>query len=132
MFWILLPYIFAGLFFILYAAVAVVLVVKWLRTRDTGIAWLGIAVVIWPLIMRLLAWGETIQVRRLVRHQPVGFFPFSLVEHGQATIWGLVRTLEWSQQIVGVCFLLVAVIYLYRGVKSSPIGTQAAPSNSEV
>lgn len=86
MFWILLPYIFAGLFVLLYVAVAVVLIVTWLRTRDTGIAWLGIAVVIWPLIVRLLSWGENIEVRRLVRNQPVGFFPFSLVEHGEATI----------------------------------------------
>ena len=115
MFWILLPYIFAGLFVLLYLAIAVVLVMKWLRTRDTGIAWLAVAVIIWPSISRLLYWRETIEVHHLMRHEPVGFFPFSLVGQGKATIWGLFTTLNSLQQLIGVGLLLVAVIYLYKG-----------------
>ena len=131
-FWILLSYIFAGLLVLLYLAIAVVLVMKWLRTRDTGIVWLAVAVIIWPLISCLLKWRETIEVHHLMRHEPVDFFPFSLVGQGKATIWGLFTTLNSLQQLVGVGLLLVAVIYLYRGKgDSNHFETKAAISNSE-
>jgi hypothetical protein len=131
-FWILLPYFFAGLFVLLFLAIAVVLVMKWLRTRDAGIAWLAVAVVIWPLISRLLSWGETTEVRHLMRHEHVGLFPFSLVGDGKATIWGLFSTLNSLQQLIGLGLLLVAVVYLYkREDDSDRIETKTAVSNSE-
>ncbi|MES2222886.1 MAG: hypothetical protein V4587_18195 [Acidobacteriota bacterium] len=130
--WLSLPIVFASLSVLLYVAIAVVLVVKWIRTRDIGIAWLGIAVVIWPWIAGLLRWGETIQIRRLVRHQTVGFFPFSLVEHGNATIGGLFTTLNSLQQLIGAGLLLIAVMYLYNGKNAiNRIRMQVAPSHSE-
>lgn len=132
MFWMLLPPIFAGLIILLYVALAVVLVLKWLRTRDTGIAWLGIAVVIWPLIVRLLVWGETIEARRLWMHQPVGLFPFSAVERGEVSMGMLFTTLSSLQQLIGVALVLIAVIYLYKGKsESNRIETQVAPTDSE-
>jgi hypothetical protein len=106
--------IFAGLAFILHLVIAVVLVRKYMHTRDAGFIWLGVAVVIWPLVSKLLDSGERVLFDRLVRHQPIGFYPFSLVEHGDITIGGLVAAMATGQQLVGVILLFVAVLYLYR------------------
>jgi hypothetical protein len=73
---------------------------------------LGVAVVIWPLASKLLDRGERVLIDRLVKHQPIGFYPFSLVEHGHMTIGGLVAALATGQQLVGVILLFIAVLYL--------------------
>jgi hypothetical protein len=75
---------------------------------------LGVAVVIWPLVSKLLGRGERVLIDRLVRHQPIGFYPFSLVEHGDNTVGGLVLALATGQQLIGVILLFVAVLYLYK------------------
>jgi len=99
---------------VLHLAIAVVLVRKYLRTRDVGLVWLGVAVVIWPLVSRLLEHGESVLIDRLVKGQSVGYFPFSLVERGQITIGGLFTSLNLLQQLVGIGLLLVAALYLYK------------------
>ena len=106
--------ILVALALVLHLAIAVVLVRKYLRTRDVGFVWLGLAVVIWPLVSRLLEHGELVLIDRLVKGQSVGYFPFSLVERGQITIGGLVTSLNLLQQLVGIGLLLVAVLYLYK------------------
>lgn len=98
---------------VLHLAIAVVLVRKYLQTRDVGFVWLGVAVVIWPIVSRLLEAGERISIDRAIHHQSV-IYPFSLIDHGQITIGSLVASLALSQQLVGVCLLLVAVLYLAK------------------
>jgi hypothetical protein len=44
----------------------------------------------------------------------VGFYPFTLVASGQMTIGSLVTSLAVFQQLIGICLLLVAVLYLAR------------------
>ena len=70
---------------VLHLALAVVLVRKYLRFREVGFIWLGVAVGVWPLASRLLEQGEKVLIDRLVRGELVGFYPFSLVERGQIT-----------------------------------------------
>ena len=101
----------------LYLALAIVLARKYLRTRDIGFLWLGAAVVIWPLVSRLLARGEHDLIDRILRRQSVGFYPFSLVERGQMTISNLVSSLAYFHQLIGAGLLLIAALYLY-GTKS--------------
>ena len=91
---------------IMLLVVAVILTRKFVRTRDIGLIWLGVAVVVWPLVMRLLERREMILVDRLVHQRPVGFYPFSLVEHGQDTVGGLVILLSF---IAAVCWGLSIV-----------------------
>lgn len=95
-------------------AIAAVLVRKYKRTQDVGLLWLGLAIGIWPLVSRLLAFGERPLIDKVVRHQPVGFYPFSLVEAGQITLGQLVTYISAAEQIVGICLLLVAVLYLSK------------------
>ncbi len=110
---------------VLHLAIAVVLVRKYLRTRDVGLVWLGVAVVIWPLVSRLLEHGESMLIDRLVKGQSVGYFPFSLVERGQITIGGLFTSLNLLQQLVGIGLLLVAALYLYKTKDNSNLQASA-------
>jgi hypothetical protein len=99
---------------VLHIAIGAILVRQYLRTRDVGFIWLGVAVVLWPGISRLLEAGEKVFIDRLIRHESVDFYPFSLVASGQMTTGNLVMSLAVFQQFIGVCLLLVAVLYLSR------------------
>lgn len=103
----------AALAFGLNIAIAVILVRKYMRTRDAAFIWLGAAVVVWPLVSKLLDGGARILIDRAIRHQPV-VYPFSLIETGSITIGRLVAGLAIGQQLIGVVLLLVAVVCLYR------------------
>ena len=87
---------------------------KYLRTRDIGLIWLGVAVVIWPLLSHILDRREMVLVNRLLRRESVGFFPFTLVEHGQMAVGTLVESFVLLHRLVGLSLLLVAVFYLHK------------------
>ncbi len=106
--------ILAGLTLICYLSIVALLARQYLRTRDLGLIWLAVAVVVWPFLSRMLQTGETVFIDRLTRHQPVGLFPFSLVDSGQLTIGSLMLLLTYTQQLIGVLLLLVAVFYLSK------------------
>lgn len=97
----------------LHLAIALLLLRRYLQTRDIGFIWLGVAVVVWPLVSRLLDAGERASIDRAIHHQSV-IYPFSLIERGQMTIGSLLMSLALSQQLVGVCLLLIAVLYLAK------------------
>jgi hypothetical protein len=103
----------AVLAIVLDLAIAAVLVRKYSRTGDVGFAWLALAVGIWPLVTRLLTFGERPLIDRAVRHEPV-FYPFSLIEDGQMTLGQIVAYINAAEQIVGICLLLIAVFYLSK------------------
>jgi len=110
----ILTALLAALALVLYLAIAVVLVRKYLRTHDVGLVWLGMAVVAWPLVCRLLDEGERVYIRRIFSGRPVEFYPFRLAASGQITLGTLITLLNLSQQLIGVGLLLVAVLYLYK------------------
>jgi hypothetical protein len=99
----ILPYIFVVIACVLYIATATLLVRKYLRTHDIGFVWLGAAVLVWPLLARLLEYGQQVLIDRLIVR--VGAGPLY-------SIGRLVATLKLSQQIVGLALLFVAVFYL--------------------
>ena len=105
---------FAALAVVLHFVIAIILVRKYERTRDVGFVWLGVAVVIWPLVSLLLEREERSLIDRVVHQRVVGFYPFSLVQHGQMTLGGLVTSLSLVHQLIGICLLLVAVLYLSK------------------
>jgi len=107
-------YILATLTLICYIAIVALLARQYLRMREPGLIWLAVAVVVWPFISRMLQTGEKVLIDRLARHQPVGFFPFSMVENGRITMGSLTLLLTYTQQLIGVALLLVAVFYLSR------------------
>jgi hypothetical protein len=112
-----------------YVAIVALLARQYFRTRDIGLIWLAVAVVIWPFVSRILQTGEKVFIDRFIRHQPVDLFPFSLVEKGQLTIGSLTLLLTYTQQLIGVAFLLVAVLYLSRmKISRSPDPYRSVPS----
>jgi hypothetical protein len=110
----IIPNILVGIALVLYLAIAVVIVRKYLRTRDVGFVLLGAAVVIWPLASGLLQHGERVLMDRLVHGHPVGVYPFSLVERREMSAGVLITSLNLTEQIIGGCLLLIAVLYLSR------------------
>ena len=106
--------ILAGFAVLLHIAIAVILVRQYLRTRDVGLVWLGAAVVVWPLVSKLLDGGERVSIARAINRQSV-IYSFTLIARGQMRIGVLMSSLAVFQELVGVCLLLVAVLYLSRG-----------------
>jgi len=105
-----MPEVFPLLVLILNLALAVVLIRRYLHTRDVGFVWLGLAVVIWPLLSQILG-------RFLIDgavHRRFGFYPFSLVARGQMTMGAFALIIGSVEQCIGVGLLLVAVLYLCR------------------
>jgi hypothetical protein len=115
----MLPIILLSLGCVLYLAVAVVLVRKYLRTRDIGFVWLGVAVLIWPLVSGLLGRGESVLGLHASSGHGDGFFPFSLVSSGQISVGDLFTSVHLLLNLIGIGLLLVAVIYLSRARSDS-------------
>ncbi len=105
-------------FLTIYVVVAAFLVRQYLRTRNTGFVWLGVAVVIWPFVSNLLGAGQRLLYDRILNRQAV-FSPFSLVEHGQTTFGTLTLYLAMLNNLIGAGLLLVAVLFLCN-TKSNP------------
>lgn len=112
MFSIVFPIILFALVVILNLALAVVLICKYLRTRDAGFIWLGVAVVIWPLITGMVDRGIGKYFARLRYSHLPGLYPFSLVERGQMTIGTFFMIIGSLQRLIEVGLLVVAVLYL--------------------
>jgi hypothetical protein len=119
---VMLPNIVSWLALLSPLALAIALVRKYLRTRDIGFVWLGVAGVIWPLVSGLLVSGLLIQDKAvLITHHFFRFYPFSL--HRQASAGSVVVVLWSVQQLIGVGLLLVAVLYLHRMKANSTVQT---------
>jgi hypothetical protein len=106
--------VFAVLTIVAQLAIVVVLVRNYMRTRDAGFVWLGAAVVVWPFVSSLLDAGARFLIDDHARGQLTGFFPFSLVEHGQTTLGSLVMSFTYLKILIGAVFLLVAVVHLSK------------------
>jgi hypothetical protein len=118
----MLPSILSWLALVSPLALAIVLVRKYLRTRDIGFVWLGVAGVIWPLVSGLLVSGLLIQDKAvMITHHFFRFYPFSL--RRQASASSVVVVLWSVQQLIGVGLLLVAVLYLHRMKANSTVQT---------
>jgi hypothetical protein len=107
--------------FVLYAIVAVLLVWKYRGTRDAGFLWLGLPLVLLPIVALPLAlWLQT-GVDRLLLGQQVNTFPFTLVEQGRLTMGGLLTLLNLVEHMVWGILSLVAVLAL-NGCRKAPDG----------
>jgi hypothetical protein len=93
--------ILAAVTVVFYLAIATVLVRRYLRTREVGFVWLGMAVIVWPLLSSLLGYGQRLFIQR------VGSGPFY-------TIGELVVTIMYGRQIIGLALLFTAVFYLSK------------------
>ena len=118
---------------VLYLAIIAVLAHKYRRTRDQGFLWLGVPLVIWPLLNVPLSYWLRFAMDRLASGGRVGFFPFTLVEQGQMTLGSLVSLLASVQQLVWSGLMLAAILMLHKakpGETSS--GTSSPPPDGAI
>lgn len=95
-------------------ALLVALVTKYLRTRDAGFVWLGVAVIVWPLASWLLNWGVRVQINSSLRGHRAGFFPFTLIQSGEVTPGEFSMSFTLLDRTISVALLLIAVLVLAR------------------
>ena len=97
----------------LYVCVLVALVVGYVRTRNSGFIWLGAALVLWPAFWTVLGWTVIRpSIDQLFNKEPVGIFPFTLVEQGRITVGSLMMGLGYINQIGRYGLLLIALVKL--------------------
>ena len=101
----------------LYLTVAVLLIRKHRETGDAGLLWLGLPLVVLPLLSLPLAFWLQAGVDRLIQGQHVNRFPFTLVEQGRLTLGSLLTGLNVLQHVVWGVLSLAAVLAL-RGDRS--------------
>ena len=97
---------------VLYCAVAALLVWKYRVTRDPGFLWLGLPLVLLPLVALPLALWLQAGVDRLILGEQVNIFPFTLVEQGRLTTGGLLTVLNLLEHVAWGVLSLVAVLAL--------------------
>lgn len=77
----------------------VVLIRKYLRTRDIGFVWLGVALVVWPMAQGAIRGAINANASRFLSRHTLG------------TRYQLFSMSLWA---VGAALQLVAVLYLHR------------------
>lgn len=106
--------LFGAIDFALYLLIAVALVRKYSRTRDAGLLWLSLPLVLIPVVALPLACWLSAAADRLALGQPVGFYPFTLVEQGRLTLGDLLTRVNFLEHAVWGLLALAAVLALSR------------------
>jgi hypothetical protein len=95
-------------------AIIVALIRKYLRTRDVGFVWLGVAAVIWPFASGFLAASLRMLVQRGINGNPVAVYPLSLIGHGELTYGSVLAVFSMTRQVIATGLMLIAILYLHR------------------
>lgn len=103
---------------VLYLAIIAALVHKYRRTRDQGFLWLGVPLVILPLLGVPLSYWLRFAMDRLASGGRVGFFPFALVEQGTISLGSLLVLLELVRQLIWSGLMLTAILMLHKSKPS--------------
>lgn len=116
--------VLAAITSVLYCAVAVLLVRKYRATGDAGFLWLGLPLVLLPLVALPIALWLEAGVDRLLAGERVNAFPFTLVEQGRLTTGGLLTLLNLLEHVAWGVLSLVAILVLRpHGAKTAAGGT---------
>ena len=106
--------------FVLYSAVAVLLVWKYRKTGDVGFLLLGLPLVLLPLVAIPLALWLQAGVDRLLFGKQVSAFPFNLVGQDRLTLGSLLTLLNLVEHVVWGALSLVAVLALRPRLATNP------------
>jgi hypothetical protein len=100
--------VYAIMFLAVLARISIVILLVWryLRTREVGLLWLGAGLVVWPTISSLLGLGGRDLIDRWQGHLP------SLIERVHLSIGDIVMASTLLEQFIGSCLLLVGILYL--------------------
>jgi hypothetical protein len=126
MFLLVLPYIVLAVSILLYLTIAVLLLRQYLRTRNSGFIWLGVATILWPLAERFLDRSLLRVMHRSVTGQPLDFFPFNLAQRWEISRGDMLELIFVFLSLIGASLLLVAVLSLCKSKNRSN-----EPSNAQ-
>jgi hypothetical protein len=98
----ILPIFGSAIIFVLYLALAAILIRKYQATGNVGFVWLGVAVIVWPLVARLLVMSAGTLARHSMSHQAIGGNAVDAAN-------GLLAFLNLIEQIIEIGLLIVAV-----------------------
>ncbi|MGB6871062.1 MAG: hypothetical protein WBD93_15725, partial [Acidobacteriaceae bacterium] len=73
-----------------------------------------VAVVVWPLLSRLIDRASLIALRSSPNGQAVQYFPYDLARRGTVSLGSLVQVISSLEQLIGIALVLTAVFYLCR------------------
>lgn len=108
---------------LLFVVIATFLVAKYLRTRDVGFVWLGIAVVIWPWLAR---WSYYALWRHCLHAPHSRLYPEISVFGAQMSIGSLLQSVDELGRLVGLALILVSVLCLSRrNIKPPAVGGES-------
>ena len=98
----------------LYIAIATLLVRTYLRMHNVGFLWLCAAVVVWPLLAPLSELGKISLTNTFANRMASQMSSQWDIPLGQ-----LITVLTYSQRVIGLSLLLVAVFYLSKSRSDS-------------
>jgi 4-amino-4-deoxy-L-arabinose transferase-like glycosyltransferase len=104
---------------VLFLSVAIALFLKYRARRDRGFLWLGISLVLFPLLGAPLAGILHHAMNRVSAGETIGLFPFTLVESGRITLGEFVALLSHLRGAIWSAFVLLGVLMLCRARPSS-------------
>lgn len=116
MFWLILPIAVSITVIVLYVVIAAFLIRKYLRTRDIGFVWLGIAVVVWPWLIR---WSYYALWRHYFHLPHAGLYSRIWVFGVETSLAPMLQSLDSVGRLVGLALILISVLCLSRS-KISP------------
>lgn len=102
--------------FLLFVALAAVLVQRFRTTRNTGYLILGIPLVLWPLLSAPLKWFLDIQIDRHVEGEQM-LWPLSLF--GEMTVGSTVAVVIYTSNVIRLALLVLGFLWLARREPSS-------------
>ena len=111
---------------VIHIAISIILVRKYRATRERGLLWLGVLLVIWPLVISpLLSYAMGRAIDMLSSGDSLNFFPFTLVRDGQITLGMLVASFQYLLKILEGILALIAVVFLYRSTAMPGLASTA-------
>lgn len=120
----LFPILASAIMFLLYLALAAVLIRKYKSTGDAGFLWLGVAVVLWPLASNLIfSWGGQILMQHSMNGHTAGH---SASGTGLTSGGNLQIVFDLIQKAIGVVLLLIAVRFLSQKESNLPGAVKGA------
>ena len=96
--------------------IPLVLVRKYLSTRDRGLLVLGVALVVWPLVAEILTALVMVEMDHLAADLPV-VYPFSLFAQGTRPLGDLIAMLRLLGRLVSSALIVVGLSMLYQSGK---------------
>lgn len=112
-----------GFRIVLFLVLFAILVYKFLRTRDPGLLWLMVPLLVAPVLDLLLNPALQAAVNALSAGRRVGIFPFTLVESERMSLGQFLAAFTTVKQVIWQVLIILGVAFLHTGKRRGEEGT---------